>query len=95
LTAVYIALFLVPSLALLSVHPPASYAQWRDWLAAPGLDVALALFVAATAVHAYLGLRDILLDYTPEGAVRVVALGLWSVAVAGYMAWGLLWVVSL
>ena len=95
LTAVYIAVFLMPALLWLTLNPPASYAQWRQWLTMPGVEVALALFVAATALHAYVGMRDIFMDYTPAGPVRLGLLGAWTVAVAAYLAWGLLWIASL
>ncbi|HKL78387.1 MAG TPA: succinate dehydrogenase, hydrophobic membrane anchor protein [Gammaproteobacteria bacterium] len=95
LTALYIAAFLILGVGLLAVAPPADFAEWRGWLASGGGRVLLALFVVATGVHAYLGLRDIFMDYVPTGTVRVVALGGWTAAVAAYMAWGLLWVAGL
>jgi len=94
-TAVYLAAFLAIGLIWLAVDPPADYAQWRGWLGAPGTRVALVLFVVAVAVHAFVGVRDIFMDYVPRGAVRVAALGLWSGAVAAFVAWGLLWVIGL
>lgn len=95
LTAVYIAGFLVLAVGRLALAPPADFVQWRAWLASPGVAVALILFILATGIHAYLGLRDVFMDYVPAGVVRVLATGLWTALVAVYMAWGLLWVAGL
>jgi succinate dehydrogenase / fumarate reductase membrane anchor subunit len=95
LTAVYIAGFLVLGVGWLAVAPPADYAQWRGWLDSPAVAVTLALFILATGIHAYLGLRDIFMDYVPAGGVRVLAMAVWTGLVALYMAWGLLWVAGL
>jgi succinate dehydrogenase / fumarate reductase membrane anchor subunit len=95
LSAVYIGGFLILALAWLALDPPTGYAQWRIWLAQDGIRLLLAVFVAAVAVHAYIGVRDIMMDYVPEGAVRTGAFALWSLAVAAFTAWGWLWVADL
>ncbi|MFA9461736.1 succinate dehydrogenase, hydrophobic membrane anchor protein [Thiohalorhabdus methylotrophus] len=94
-TAVYLAGFLVVGLVWLGVAPPESYQQWRSWLANPGLKVALMLFVVTVAVHAYVGLRDVFMDYVPRGPVRIAVFVLWTAAVAAFIAWGMLWVTGL
>ena len=95
LTAVYLALFLVVALGWLGMRPPEDFTQWRAWLAGDGVRVALALFIAAAAVHAYIGVRDVMMDYVPAGTVRTLAFGVWTLLVAAFGSWGLLWVVRL
>ncbi len=95
LTAVYIAVFLVAALAWLGLRPPADFVQWRAWLSAGGVRVALALFVGSVAIHAYIGVRDVLMDYVRAGTVRTLAFGLWTLLVTAFGAWGLLWVARL
>lgn len=95
LSALYIGTFLTASLAWLALDPPAGYAQWRIWLAHDGIRMALVVFVAAVAIHAYIGVRDIMLDYVPEGALRGTALILWVLAVTAFVAWGWLWAADL
>jgi succinate dehydrogenase / fumarate reductase membrane anchor subunit len=76
----------VAALALrLAIGPPATFAQWRAWVAQP-LGAAM-LLVAAGAVllHAWVGARDVLLDYVKPPALRfvvmsLVAAGLWALA---------------
>ena len=95
LSALYIAGFLVVVTVWLAVAPPSGYGQWRIWLAHDLVRLALALFVAAVGAHAYIGARDIMMDYVPEGAVRNAGLIIWVLVVAGFMAWGWLWVADL
>ncbi len=95
LTAVYLALFLVLALGWLVGNPPLDYAQWREWLGLYPVRVALALFVLAVGVHGYIGMRDVMMDYVPEGPLRVGALGLGTLLVGFFMVWGILWLVEL
>lgn len=94
-TAVYLTGFLAVGLVWLAFAPPESYGQWRSWFSAIEMQVALLLFVLAVAVHAYVGMRDIFMDYVPQGAARTVVFILWAAAVAAFVAWGLLWVTGL
>ncbi|MFP4559804.1 MAG: succinate dehydrogenase, hydrophobic membrane anchor protein [Thiohalorhabdus sp.] len=94
-TAVYLLVFLAAGLGGLLLAPPQDYAEWRAFLAAPGVRVALMLFVVATAVHAYVGVRDVFMDYVPRGGVRTTAFILWAAAVAAFVAWGMVWVTGL
>ncbi|HKJ72159.1 MAG TPA: succinate dehydrogenase, hydrophobic membrane anchor protein [Gammaproteobacteria bacterium] len=95
LSALYLGGFLTVALAWLALDPPAGYAQWRIWLALDGVRLALVLFVAAVGIHAYIGVRDVAMDYLPEGVVRVALLAVWLLAVAGLVAWGGLWAADL
>lgn len=88
ISAIYVAIFLIYAVAVLLLAPPAGYAEWRDWLAAPAMGVATLLFFVALLLHVWVGLRDILIDYVPVTALRVtllsavafglVACGLWA-----------------
>lgn len=90
-SAIYLALFLVYAVARLLVAPPVGYAEWHGWLGAPAMGVATLLFFVALLLHAWVGLRDIVIDYVPMTSVRVallsatglglVACGLWAAQV--------------
>lgn len=95
LSALYLGAFLAAALAVLALAPPADYGQWRGWLAHDAVRLALALFVGAVGIHAYIGVRDIMMDYLPEGVVRTGALIIWVLAVSGFVAWGWLWAADL
>lgn len=80
-SAVYMLLFIVSLLVFFGLHPLHSYAEWKGWVARPGITLALALFFAALLSHMWVGLRDVLLDYARPAGLRqallwLVALGL-------------------
>ena len=85
-SAIYLAVFLVYAVAHLLVAPPAGYAEWHAWLGGPAMGVATLLFFVALLLHAWVGLRDILIDYVPVTALRVVLL---SAVGLGLVACGL------
>lgn len=85
-SAVCMLVFVAFVLVSFALHPPASHAQWRDWVARPGVTLAYLLFFAALLGHLWVGLRDVLLDYAkPAGArnalLALVALGLFGLSV--------------
>lgn len=67
--------------------PPATFEAWRAWMLSPGPRLATLLFFAAVALHAWIGLRDIALDYVKPFALRLAVLA----AVAGGLAATLGW----
>jgi succinate dehydrogenase / fumarate reductase membrane anchor subunit len=90
-TAVYLGMFALYLVATLLFAPPADYAAWRDWMTGPLVGVALVLFIFSLLLHAWIGVRDALIDYVHPIAVRatllgvialmLVALGLWSIRI--------------
>ena len=75
-TSVYLALFGVYLLLHFLLDPPADYLAWRTWVAQPAVNLGLLLFVPALLAHAWVGTRDVLIDYVKPTAVRVMLLGL-------------------
>ncbi len=86
-SAVYMLLFIVVLLVHFLVDPPASYAAWHDWLTKPGISIATAVFFAALLLHAWVGVRDVILDYVQPAALRVSALALLGFGLAAIAAW--------
>lgn len=95
LSALYLAAFLVAAVVWLVAEPPGDFYQWRNRLAVPSVRLALLLFFAAFGLHAYVGLRDVILDYVPPRWLRLLLLGGVTLALAGFAGWGLLWLVRL
>ena len=80
-SAVYLFLFVVFALAEFADAPSQwSYAAWRDWVLAPWVSVAVLLFFTALLLHAWVGLRDVILDYVHPTATRIVLLGSFAIA---------------
>ncbi|VTU21875.1 succinate dehydrogenase, hydrophobic membrane anchor protein [Variovorax sp. PBL-E5] len=86
-SAVYMLFFIVFLLAHFLVDPPHSYLAWRDWVTSPGLGVGASVFCAALLAHAWVGLRDVILDYVRPVALRLPALGLLGLVLAAIGAW--------
>lgn len=89
MSAVYMLLFIVYLLAHFIVDPPRSYLEWHSWIMSLGVRIAAFVFFAALLAHAWVGLRDVMLDYVHPLAVRVSALALLIgglLAIAGWIA---------
>lgn len=84
-SAVYMLAFIVFLLAHFLLDPPHSYAAWHGWMTAPGVGIAACVFFAALLAHAWVGLRDVAMDYLHPAGLRAgvlasVALGLSAIA---------------
>jgi len=62
-SAVYMALFLPVFLVLVLVNTPLDYAAWSGLFIPLAMKVTTLLFVAALLAHAWIGLREMIIDY--------------------------------
>ena len=53
---------------------PQDYAAWRAWVAQPPVNMVLAVLVVALLAHAWVGVRDVIMDYVPSLAGRYLLL---------------------
>ncbi len=79
LTAVYMIGFIVFLLAHFATDAPQSYELWRAWMMRPEVSIATFVFFTALLMHAWVGIRDVVLDYLQPMIVRVPVL-----AIAGF-----------
>jgi succinate dehydrogenase / fumarate reductase membrane anchor subunit len=95
LSAVFMLGIIVFMLAHFLVDPPHSYEVWRRWMASTGVSVAAVLFVGAFLTHAWVGLRDVTLDYVAPLAARIATLSLIALSLLAVAAWTvrILWLV--
>ena len=90
ISAVYIAVYLLYlSISILVVEPFASAASWNTWVAYPGNNIGLGLFLIATLWHVWIGIRDVVLDYIPSVVTRMLVLTLVASVIFGSLLWGL------
>ncbi len=75
LSAVYLALFTFWIVFLFLFDAPQQYLDWIQWLAKPYVSVTVALFFLALAIHAWVGIRDVIMDYASPLVVRSLLLG--------------------
>lgn len=86
-TAIYMLLFVVAILVHFAVDPPHSYVVWRGWVTGPIVSICVMVFFAALFAHAWVGLRDVIMDYVHPLAVRVCLLVLLGFGLAPMVAW--------
>jgi succinate dehydrogenase / fumarate reductase membrane anchor subunit len=88
-SAVYMLLFIVYVLAHFAVEPPRSHLERRGWILSPGVSIVSFVFFAALLAHAWVGIRDVIMDYVKRRAIRVFMLALLTgglLAMGGWMA---------
>ena len=73
-SAVYLALFIVYAVFALAGAGEPGFQRWQEWLFHPFNTIAVGLFVIALLLHAWIGMRDIILDYLHNTLVRMIAL---------------------
>jgi len=86
-SAVYMLAFIVFFLFHLLLDRPHSYGAWHGWISAPGVSVAACVFFAALLLHAWVGVRDVLMDYVHPPALRLCALAVLGFGLAATAAW--------
>ena len=88
-SAVYLAGFFIFLLLHFAFYPHPDHASWRAWIAQPLIAIAFAGFVLALSVHAWVGLRDVVLDYVNPVGLRMLTLTLIAVLLIGSAFWAL------
>jgi len=86
-TAIYIGLFAVYLLAVMLISPPADYAGWRSWFASPTMGIATLVFVVSVLLHAWVGIRDVVMDYVWNTPARVTVLALVALGLVACGLW--------
>ena len=87
-SAVYLAIFSVYVFINIFTRHSSDYKAWLTWVSHPVNQVAIGLFVLCLLIHAWVGARDIILDYVKPFGFRMlklgglafflIALGLWA-----------------
>ena len=86
-SAVYMLVFIVFLIVHFIVDPPRTYLVWHDWMLGTGIDISVSVFAAALLAHAWVGVRDVVIDYVKPIAVRVLVLSSLAFYLAGLGAW--------
>ena len=72
-TAVYLALFVLVALVVLLLGRPRDFAAWQALVGHPAVLLAIALFYVALLWHAWIGMRDVFVDYLHVFWIRLTA----------------------
>lgn len=85
-TAVIMAVYTIAALVVVFTHRPAGYAEYKA-LFAGGFGLFTLLFLVALLYHAWIGVRDILIDYVKPLGVRLAAQFLVATVLVFYLVW--------
>jgi len=86
-SAVYIALFSVYCLYSYIGAESTAYPAWQAWVERPLNTTLIGIFVMALLFHAWIGMRDVVLDYVHNIMLRIFILGLLLGVLIGSGLW--------
>ena len=95
LTAVYIAVYSLSLILWVVVNFPIRYSSWYGIFSSPLILIATVIFYLSLFVHAWVGVRDILVDYAKPSSVRFLLLTVLALFLIVMTTWLLLIVISL
>ena len=93
LSALVLLAYVAGGAVRLAFGMPVSFERWQAWSAQPLGAPVLLLLAGALIVHAWVGLRDVVLDYVHPLGLRLAVLGSAATGLAGLAAWTLFVVV--
>jgi succinate dehydrogenase / fumarate reductase membrane anchor subunit len=86
-TAAIMAVYTVMMFIVLARNTPVTFESWRNLFVQGWMRVATLLFAVSLAWHAWVGMRDILMDYIKPAGVRLGLEVLTLLVIAGYGGW--------
>jgi len=93
LTAIVMFLYTLVAAGLLMASPTLDYAAWRALFAPQWMKLATLLALLSLYLHAWVGMRNIFMDYVKHGGLRLALYALVIAALVVYAAWAaqILW----
>lgn len=95
LTAVYIAVYSISLILWVVANFPIQYSSWYSLFSYPPILIATIIFYVSLFVHAWVGVRDVLVDYAKPSSVRFFLLTALALFLIVMTTWLLLIVISL
>jgi succinate dehydrogenase / fumarate reductase membrane anchor subunit len=86
-SAVYIVLFIFYVIFCLLSADSIAYVSWKNWLYNPFNTTVTGIFVFALMFHAWIGMRDVVLDYVHNIMLRIFIFGLLIGVLIGSGLW--------
>ncbi|MGE0558570.1 MAG: succinate dehydrogenase, hydrophobic membrane anchor protein [Burkholderiales bacterium] len=92
-TAVVMLVYTLLLLMALVMLPKFDYWHWKALWSLPLMQYSTLLFMAALLLHAWIGVRNIFMDYIKDSGLRLTLYVLVILALIGYGAWAvqILW----
>lgn len=95
LTAIYIAIYSLSLIVWVVSNVPVNYNSWFSLFSHPLILISTVIFYLSILIHAWVGVRDILVDYAKPSSVRFVLLTGLAFSLTAIATWLLLIVISL
>ena len=89
ITAVAIGLYVLLLLGILVLTPGLDLAQWQDIFRSQVFRIATSVALMAMFLHAWVGMRDIIMDYIRPTAIRLTLEVAVIVALLAYTGWAI------
>ena len=90
LSALYMAAYLFFFLLNLIAQKPHGYESWRAFITAPVMSVATFLLFIMLLSHAWVGMRDVVMDYVHPFRARLTILAVIAIGLIAMASWVLL-----
>lgn len=87
ISAAIMAVYTVIVAVVLVTGVPITYAVWRDLFSQGWMRVATLLFMVSLAWHAWVGMRDIWMDYVKPAGLRLALEVMTLLVLAAYLGW--------
>jgi succinate dehydrogenase / fumarate reductase membrane anchor subunit len=87
ITAAIMAVYTLLALWVVVSHQPITHAAWKDLFARGWMRGATLLFAVCLAWHAWVGVRDILMDYIKPDGLRLALQVFFILLLASYLSW--------
>ena len=88
-TAVVIALYVLGLLGVLLTNPALTVAQWQNLFTYSWVKLATFVALISVFLHAWVGMRDIIMDYIQPTGIRLGLQVVVIVALVCYTGWGI------
>ena len=86
-SAVYIVLFILYATYCFFSAEIIAFGPWREWLYNPFNTTVVGIFVIALLFHAWIGMRDVVLDYVHNIMLRIFILAILVGVLIGSGLW--------
>lgn len=89
ITALAVGLYVILVLCILLFTPGIDLAHWQTIFRGTAMRIATFVALAATFLHAWVGMRDIIMDYVRPTAIRLTLEVLVIMALVAYTGWSI------
>jgi succinate dehydrogenase / fumarate reductase, membrane anchor subunit len=88
-TAVVMAVYTIVFLGMLAINNPTGYEAWKDMFTVPVFRFFTFITLLSLFYHAWIGIRDIWMDYVKPVALRFILEAVTALVLIGYAGWAI------